>query len=346
MSTDLPQPSHSLQSKRSEPMCDGRNRSLPCEDFTATIRVEDHLMTSSNPSSSELTTALQSLSNKRFLKWFFLVNAGIIIGLSWTGAIALLIPLLGFGGALISLVFAKWLALKAHGIAVIDPDKPGTDAAKQLLEMVTQLSERAGLQVVPEVGIYESPDMNAFATGSSPKSALVAFSSGLLDRMEPDQVRAVAAHEIAHIANQDMLGIVLLQGIVNSIVLAVTLPLRLLQLANGINRQPSAFYEVLLVITKTVATLALTFLGSLVVKAFSREREYRADAYAAVLLGKEPMIGALRALEGDAEDAPPGQLEYASFKISGRMSFSEIFSTHPPIEKRIGALEKETYCPR
>jgi len=302
-------------------------------------------MTTANSAPPDLATSLKALSNIKFLRWFLLLIAGLMIGLIWSGPMAFIVPILGFSGALVSLIFAKWLAKRAHHITVIDPAQPATDAEQQLVAMVTELAKRADLQQVPEIGVYESSDMNAFATGASPKSALIAFSSGLLERMDTDQVRAVAAHELAHIANQDMLGIVLLQGVINSIVLLATLPLGFLRFANGLSRQPSAFYEVLLGFAKTVAALVLTFLGGLAVKAFSREREYRADAYAAVLLGKESMIGALRALETDTAAPPIQQLEYAAFKISGRTSVSEIFSTHPLIEKRIAALENATYSP-
>lgn len=282
---------------------------------------------------------LASLSNSTFLKWFFLLNGGIVLTIAWMGPFALIIPAIGFIGALLSLAFAKWLAKRAHRIAIIDPQSPKGGDEEFLIVTVNELAEQAGLEVTPEVGIYNSEDMNAFATGANPRNALVAFSSGLLERMPPDQIRAVAAHEIAHIANRDMLGIVLLQGVINSIVLAVTSPLSFLQFANRSGDQ-SALIEYALWAAKALAAIVLTFLGSLVVKAFSRAREYRADAFSATLLGKESMVGALNTLSGDNTEIPIGQIAYSAFKVSGRITVSELFSTHPPIEKRIAALEE------
>ena len=302
-----------------------------------------------NNQSSDLgvvTTGLKSLSNAKFLKWFLLLNGALAVGLIWTGPWALLVPFLGFAGAMLSLVFAKWLAKRAHNIKIIDPNNPASSEEEQLHAIVVDLVARAGLEHVPEVGIYDSPDMNAFATGTKPSNALVAFSSGLLGNMERDQIQAVAAHEIAHIANRDMLGIVLLQGVINSIVLFVTLPLNVLRLFNFFSKERSWLLETGLWLVKATIGILLTFLGSLVVKAFSRSREYRADAYAAVLLGKEPMMSALKALSADTAEIPVEQSAYAAFKVSGRMSLSEIFSTHPPIEKRLAALNEGSYAPR
>ena len=188
--------------------------------------------------------------------------------------------------------------------------------------MVAELATRAGLDCVPEVGVYDSPDINAFATGSSPSNALVAFSSSLLNKMDREQIQAVAAHEIAHIANRDMLGTVLLQGVINSIVLIATLPLNLLRVLNIFGDSFSWVVEFTLWLIKTIAALVLTLLGSLVVKAFSRSREYRADAFAAVLLGKGPMMNALKSLANDTSKIPLEQSAYATFKISGRLGVS------------------------
>lgn len=301
----------------------------------------------SNQSTSQLVEAmgLKSLSNAKFLKWFFLLNGMLALGLIWTGPGMLMIPFFGFFGAILSLVFAKWLAKRAHNIKVIDPNNPASSEERQLFRTVADLAVRAGLKHVPEVGIYDSPDMNAFATGMKPSNALVAFSSGLLSNMERDQIQAVAAHEIAHIANRDMLGIVLLQGVINSIILFFTLPLNVLRLFNFFSKERSWLLETSLSLVKATIGILLTFLGSLVVKAFSRSREYRADAYAAVLLGKVPMMSALTALSTDTADIPVEQSAYAAFKVSGRISFSEFFSTHPPIEKRLAALDEGRYTP-
>lgn len=290
---------------------------------------------------SDLNKAIniKSLSNAKFLKWFLMLNGALVLGLIWTGPGAIIIPAVGFAGAFVSLFFSKWLAKRSHSIKLIDPQKNLTQEESQLYSIVSDLAKRANLKNAPEVGIYESKDMNAFATGANPDKALVAFSSALLEKMDFQQVEAVAAHEIAHIANRDMLGIVLLQGVINSIVLFVTLPLNAFRLVNIFSDQRSAVVEFALWTVKAIAALVLTFIGSLVVKSFSRQREYRADAFAAILLGKDSMISALNVLAKDTVDIPVEQRSYSAFKVSGRFSISEIFSTHPLIEKRISALE-------
>lgn len=304
------------------------------------------IVSTENSNQESVVSSLKSLSNSTFLKWFALLNGGLILTLLWTGPLAVWIPVFGFGGALLSLVFAKWLAKRAHQITLIDPSSPATEEQKALHAVVADLAQRAGLPKVPEVGVYESEDMNAFATGATPGSALVAFSSALLERMDQEQIKAVAAHEIAHIANKDMLGMVLLQGVINSIVLVATLPLAGLRWLNGHTDGRSAVIDTALWVTKAAIAMFLTFLGSLVVKAFSRNREYKADAAAAVLLGKDPMISALKTLATDTAEIPVAQRAYAAFKVSGRAQFGEFFSTHPLIEKRVAALEAGQFAPK
>ena len=282
---------------------------------------------------------LENFSNARFIKWFLFLNATIVLGLIWTGPGAIIIPAIGFAGAFVSLFLSKWLAKRTHNIKLINPQKFLTQEEELLYSMVSALSTRANLNNIPEVGVYKSHDMNAFATGVNQNKALVAFSSALLEKMDSKQIEAVAAHEIAHIANRDMLGIVLLQGAINSIVLCITLPLNAFRLLNLFSDQRSAFVELMLWTIKSIVALILTFIGNLVVKSFSRQREYRADAFSAVLLGKDSMISALNTLATDTSDIPHEQRGYSTFKVSGRFSFSEIFSTHPLIEKRIAALE-------
>lgn len=280
-----------------------------------------------------------SLSNAQFFKWFFLVNLGVVLTTVWfLDSFALIFPIVGIGGAFLALVFSRWLAIRAHKIKLIDAHNPTSDMEHDLQEMVAELAKRAGLPSTPEVGIYESPDMNAFATGRAPSAALIAFSSGILTKLPPDQLRAVAAHEIAHIANRDMLAMVLLQGVVNAIVIAVTFPIDFLRFGNLLSEDYSTMSQFIMWLTKTVVAVVLTFIGSLFVKAFSRHREYRADAFAARLVGTDQMTGALQALSMDTEEAPREQFAYAAFKIKGGWSLGELLSTHPTIEKRIAAL--------
>lgn len=279
------------------------------------------------------------LNNRRFMITFGLINLAIVVTTIHLGVISILLPVLGFGGALFSLVFAKWLAIRAHHIRLIDAQPSRSEAERNLYAAVMDLSRRAGLPVAPAVGVYESADMNAFATGFSRNDSLVAFSSTLLEAMPPDQVRAVAAHEIAHVANQDMLAMVLLQGVINSIVLIASVPIQIFRLVNLFSEERNGTIDVICWIIQLIMTLVLVFIGSLIMKAFSRGREYRADAFAATLTGKESMIGALQTLSNDITPIPVQQRAYAALKVAGRVSIAEIFSTHPLTKKRIQALE-------
>lgn len=287
-----------------------------------------------------------SLSNNQFFKWFLWVNLGIVLSSVWfLGPFSLLFPFLGMGGSLFALLLSRWLAIKAHRIAIINPDAPRSEDEQRLQMTVAEVASLAGLPAVPAVGIYDSPDMNAFATGASHNNSLVAFSSAILEKLTPEQIRAVAAHEVAHIANRDMLAMVVLQGLINSIVLAVTFPLNALRVFNMFSDQASWLVEMLLWAVKTFAAFILTFVGGLVVKAFSRRREYRADALAARLVGPEPMAAALEAISNDDVELPREQAAYAAFKIRGDWSLSELFSTHPPVQKRIAALRQSDNTP-
>lgn len=279
------------------------------------------------------------LDNRNFFwAWFFAVNATLLVATLWVGVIGLLAPLIGFAGAFLSLFFAKWLAVKAHGIRMIEPALFRSDAERELHAIVSDVSQRAGLATVPAIGVYDSPDINAFATGATPSRSLVAFSSELLGALPPEEIRAVAAHEIAHIANRDMLAIVLLQGAINSIVLAVVAPLNLLRVANWFSDTFSWAIEAALWLAKVAIALALTFVGGLIVKSYSRRREFRADALAARLIGHEAMIAALTTIAKDDAAIPRGQLGYAAFKIAGRSPWGEFFSTHPTLERRVATL--------
>jgi heat shock protein HtpX len=240
----------------------------------------------------------------------------------------------GFAGSFISLALSRWMAKRMMGVRVIDAVSAVGDE-RQLLEKVQRLAQHAQLPM-PEVGIYESPEINAFATGPSKKRSLVAVSRGLLQRMSDSEVEGVLAHEIAHIANGDMVTLTLVQGVVNSFVLFFA---RIVGFFAGqaVEENKRAMVEMLVSI---VAQIVFGILGSMVVAWFSRAREFRADAGGARLAGREKMIAALDRLRNstgliDAET--PAAV--SAFKISSQPSkFLALFSTHPPLEERIRVL--------
>lgn len=236
----------------------------------------------------------------------------------------------GMVGSLISLSISRISAKMMMGIELID--RSSQDAA-WLYSMVEELSRKAGLPVVPEVGIYQSPEVNAFATGPSKRRSLVAFSTGLLNTMNRNEVEGVAAHEIAHIANGDMVTMTLLQGVINAFVMffARVIAWAIAQNSREENRQTSTYMVTFLL------EMVLGILGMLVVAAFSRYREFRADLGGARYAGKHDMIAALERLAGHTKMYDQ-QAALAAFKISGGPG--AWFSTHPPLEKRIEALRK------
>ncbi|QNN65472.1 M48 family metalloprotease [Sphingomonas rhizophila] len=277
--------------------------------------------------------------------WFVAVNATLLIGIIWVGAVGLFAPVIGIGGAFLSLLFAKALAIRAHGIKLIEPMNPRSGAERELLDMITDLAGRAGLEHVPAVGVYASPDLNAFATGTNQKGSLVAFTDRLLEELPAEEIRAVAAHEIAHIANRDMLAMVLLQGAINSIIIAIVVPISFMRFFVDSSDKYGVMLDGLLWLLKAALALVLTFLGSLLVKAFSRRRELRADALAARLCGSGSMIAALKSIDRDTAIIPRAQLGYAAFKIAGGSSWGEWFSTHPSMARRIANLDSLPHGP-
>jgi heat shock protein HtpX len=241
----------------------------------------------------------------------------------------------GMGGAFISLALSRVLAKMMYGVKVIDPNRADR-SAQELVRMVHDLSRAAGLPRMPEVGIYDSPEVNAFATGPTRGRALVAVSTGLLRRMDRDELEGVLGHEVAHVANGDMVTMTLVQGVINAFVMFLA---RVIAFAITRGDRDSRGTQFLITM---VLQVVLSIFGSMVVAWFSRYREYRADAGGARLAGRERMIGALQALRSGAdvvdESAPEG---LAAFKISGRPSrFAALFSTHPPIEQRIARLRQ------
>jgi heat shock protein HtpX len=242
----------------------------------------------------------------------------------------------GFSGALISLALSRVMAKWAMGVQVIDPNGPLHSSEKALLEAVYRLSREAGLKVMPEVGIYHSAEVNAFATGPSKNRSLVAVSSGLLERLDDDAIEAVLAHEVAHIANGDMVTMTLLQGVVNTFV--VFLSRICAYIASRFVREEVA--PIVHFVAVIVFDILFSILGSLVVMAFSRYREYRADAGAARLAGKNKMIHALQSLKQTMELVDTEQKSVAAFKINGKKNdFFRLFASHPDLDDRIQRLQ-------
>jgi heat shock protein HtpX len=249
------------------------------------------------------------------------------------GSLLVFAAFFGFSGALISLAISKWTAKRTLGVRVIET--PATPAEQWLLDTVQRLAQQAGVGM-PEVGVFESAEPNAFATGPRRDSALVAVSSGLLRAMNREEIEAVLGHELTHVANGDMVTLTLIQGVVNTFVIFLSRIVGNL-VDRSISRDddgrgPAYFITVL------VTQLVLGVLASMIVMWFSRQREFRADAGGARLAGRERMIAALERLQL-AHDAPlPSQLN--AFGIAGGegASWQRLFMSHPPIEQRIAAL--------
>ena len=243
----------------------------------------------------------------------------------------------GMGGAFISLLLSKVMAKWMMGVKIIDPSHPGPNA--HLLNRVYSLAKNAGLKSMPEVGIFESLDMNAFATGATKNSSLVAVSTELLNRMSDDELDGVLAHEITHISNGDMVTMTLIQGIINAFVMFFA---RIISSLITSNLEERNRYLAQFAIT-FVLEILFSFLGMIVVASFSRWREYRADAGGAKIAGRSKMISALEALKKNIslpEEQEGESPALATLKISGKSgSFLSLFSTHPPLEDRIKALQ-------
>jgi heat shock protein HtpX len=241
---------------------------------------------------------------------------------------------LGFGGAFLSLAISKWTAKRLMGVRVIA--EPGSEPEAWLVETVRRQAGQAGIGM-PEVGVFDSPAPNAFATGARRDKALVAVSSGLLQRMNRREVEAVLGHEVSHVANGDMVTLTLIQGVVNTFVFVAS---RLIGsivdrvvFRSESGRGPGFW------ITTIVAEIVLAFLATMVVMWFSRQREFRADGGGARLAGRQSMISALEALGRNHGEPLPEKM--AAFGINGRMAqgLKRLFMSHPPIEERIAALQ-------
>jgi heat shock protein HtpX len=247
------------------------------------------------------------------------------------------------GGALISLMLSRIMAKWMMGVKVIDPNTSDPDL-QSLVQIVHNLARSAHLPKMPEVGIYDSPEVNAFATGPTKSRALVAVSSGLLNRMSSDQIEGVLGHEITHVANGDMVTMTLIQGVVNAFVMFLSrvIAFALAQAMRGDRDDRRGMSSGVYFLVEFVLQIIFMILGSIVVAAFSRWREYRADAGGARLAGRDRMVGALEALKRTYELVDPrAQPAVATLKISSHpRGLFALFATHPPLDDRIARLQK------
>ncbi|BAE74592.1 Protease HtpX [Sodalis glossinidius str. 'morsitans'] len=277
-----------------------------------------------------------------------MVVFGIVLSLtgiqsSSAAGLMIMAGLFGFGGAFVSLLMSKSMALRSVGGEVIE--QPRNETERWLLNTVRQQAQQANI-TMPQVALYHAPDINAFATGARRDASLVAVSTGLLQNMNRDEAEAVIAHEISHIANGDMVTMTLIQGVVNTFVIFISRILA--QLAAGFmssgrdegesgNGNPLVYFAVSMVLELVFGVLA-----SIITLWFSRHREFHADAGSARLVGREKMIAALQRLKTSYE--PQEASSMMAFCINGRnKTFSELFMSHPPLDKRIEALRSGAY---
>ena len=276
-----------------------------------------------------LSITLRLLGVERILD-----NQGV--GLNYN-ALLIFAAVFGMGGSFISLAISKWTAKRFTGAQVIE--RPGNDSERWLVETVQRQARVAGIGM-PEVAIYHSPDVNAFATGMSRDKALVAVSSGLLQAMSRDEAEAVLGHEISHVANGDMVTLALIQGVVNTFVIFLSRVIG--HLVDRVVFKTERGHGPAFWITAIVAELVLGILASTIVMWFSRRREFRADAGGARLAGREKMIAALERLAGVHSQPLPDQM--AAFGIAGGIGHGlrRLFMTHPPLSERIAALRAQS----
>ncbi len=254
-------------------------------------------------------------------------------GLDYTGLMVFCL-IWGMGGSFISLQMSRWIAKRATGVHLVD-GRTGRRELDWLYRTVERLTKKADLPM-PEVGIYNSAEVNAFATGPSKARSLVAVSSGLLNKMTPDEVEGVLAHEVAHIANGDMVTMTLIQGVVNTFVIFFA-KIAAFAVRQAMDSRSSWMVSF---VVEIVLYIVLGFLGAIITGWFSRQREFRADHGGAQLAGRDRMIGALKRLAGTQDLIDTHQEALATLKISDKRAWVALFSTHPPLERRIEALER------
>ena len=256
------------------------------------------------------------------------------------GGLLIFAAVFGFGGSFISLAMSKWMAKRSTGAVVIT--EPSNATEHWLVSTVQRQAKQAGIGM-PEVAIYDSPEINAFATGMSRNNALVAVSTGLLHAMTQQEAEAVLAHEVSHVANGDMVTLTLIQGVVNTFVIFFA------RVVAGIidnffrsnDEEESQGGGLSYMITVFVLEMIFGVLASIIVMWFSRQREYKADAGAARLVGSASMVAALQRLKGNHESLLQGSM--TAFGLATKPAASELFMSHPPLEKRIAALQSRSF---
>jgi heat shock protein HtpX len=257
------------------------------------------------------------------------------INLGNNGTLLVFAVIFGFGGSLISLMISKWMAKRTTGMQLIDT--PKSELEQWLVSTVRRQADKAGIKM-PEVGIYDAPEINAFATGPSRNNSLVAVSTGLLRSMSRDEAEAVLGHEVSHVANGDMVTMALLQGVMNTFVIVLSrLVGRVVDSLIFGNRESGPGFGYLIIVF--VLDMIFGLFASFITAWFSRQREFRADAGGASLAGKEKMIAALQRLaQNHGQSSLPTQI--AAFGISGglKSGIGALMMTHPPLEVRIQAL--------
>jgi len=244
---------------------------------------------------------------------------------------------IGFAGSFISLALSRWMAKTMMNVQVLNPDANLGAVERNLVDTVHRLARSAGLAVMPEVGIYNSPEVNAFATGPSKNRSLVAVSTGLLQRMDDDGIEGVLAHEVAHVANGDMVTMTLVQGIINTFVVFLS-RIAAFAVSRMVKEEMANIVHFVCII---VFQILFGILGSIAVMAFSRYREYHADGGGADLAGKDKMIRALQQLKQNVSMVNQDQEAYQSLKISGgKGKLISLFSSHPDLDDRISRLQQ------
>jgi len=250
-------------------------------------------------------------------------------------ALLVMSAVIGFGGSFISLAMSKFLAKRSMGVKIIE--QPANSTEQWLVSTVQRQAQQAGIGM-PEVGIFDAAEPNAFATGMRRNSALVAVSTGLLQNMSSDEVEAVLGHEITHVSNGDMVTMGLIQGVINTFVIFLSRVIG--HVVDRVVFKTERGYGPAYYVVSIVAQIFLSILASMIVMWFSRRREFRADSGGASLAGRGKMIGALQALQRQHEPHDlPG--EFAAFGISGGLGsgIKKLFMSHPPLEERINALQ-------
>ncbi len=250
-------------------------------------------------------------------------------------ALVIFSGIFGFGGAFISLAISKWMAKRMTGAKVIE--NPSNNVEKWLLDTVEKQSKIVGIKM-PEVAIFPSPQMNAFATGASKNKALVAVSQGLLDSMTQGEIEAVVGHEMSHVANGDMVTLTLIQGVVNTFVIFFSRVIG--HVVDRVILKNQRGHGIGYFVTTIFAQIILSILASVIVMYFSRKREYVADTGGADLAGNQNMINALKRLGQKEPEALPEQLAAFGIGEKPKTGWRELWSSHPPLEDRIKALEK------